>query len=104
MKTKYRSNIKIMFDILTAIRNRTDIKISQISRDVNLDHQKVVTRLEKLVTLHLLSVEFQCEKKNNHTKNIDKIYSYHLTNQGYKALSTLEGYLTEIEKLGLDEE
>ncbi|NIO21601.1 MAG: hypothetical protein GTN76_12880 [Candidatus Aenigmarchaeota archaeon] len=72
--TKYRSELKILVDILNVIRQENEAGPTKILYKANLSYDRLVKYLEKLKSMELI-VEFESKSK-----------SYALTEMGFEFL------------------
>ena len=90
-KKRYRTQLKIIFDIMEIIRNNSDVRITHIVSHSYIQHTEIHNRIKKLIADGLISKETM--KQNGFGKK-RSVYTYKLTPEGMELLRTL----TEIQE------
>ena len=100
MKKPYRSHEKIIFDILSAIRDSPEQKliISEICRVANLCQEAANSKIEIMLSNNWINKNTITIKAHISRKPRQKNY-FTLTNEGQILLKELENYEKTIEKM-----
>lgn len=101
LKSRYRSVIKITYDILTTIRNTRDSAISRIARESNLTHGEANKKIQYLLQQGIISSKFE---RNRYSKgnSARPVYTYTITDKGLKLYNTMETMYATLHSYGLD--
>lgn len=101
LKSRYRSIIKITYDILTTVRNTRDSAISRIARESNISHGEAQKKLQYLVEQGIITANFE---RNRYSKgnSARPVYTYTITDKGLKLYQTMEHMYATLHSYGLD--